>query len=130
MSEPLWVSKFTLIVLQNETIVRDGGLAGIRDQGLLDSALARPKNACNYGVTEITALAASYAFGIARNHPFNDGNKRAAFLASALFLRKNGFRLSATQLDAIEMFSSLAAGEVSEDALANWFAQHVSVQNS
>lgn len=120
MSEPLWVSRNAVVILHSETVARDGGLVGIRDENLLLSALARPRNAWHYGVTEIEELAAAYACGIAQNHPFLDGNKRAAFLACLLFLRKNGFRLDAKPAEATELFVNLAAGDLSEEELAAW----------
>ena len=97
-----------------------GGLSGIRDIGMLHSALARPVNVFHYEQGDIPRLAAAYAFGIARNHPFVDGNKRTAFLAMYAFLKDNGVLLTASQEDAVLTFLALAAGDRTEDQLADW----------
>lgn len=92
MTEPVWLEKTALLLAYAEALIRTGGLAGLRDEGLLESALARPRNLFAYeGVTDVRRLAVSYGVGILRNHPFADGNKRAAFLALAMFLNLNGF---------------------------------------
>jgi death on curing protein len=98
----------------------------MRDEGLLESALGRPQNLDAYGEPTVFELAATYAFGIARNHPFVDGNKRTAFVASVLFLRMNGQQLFAEQAEAAVVFLRLAAGEFSEAELAEWFRDHAS----
>lgn len=106
-------------------LAEHGGLEGVRDEGLLDSALARPRNLYAYdGVEDVSKLAAACAVAIARNHPFVDGNKRTAFVALALFLALNGLRLRADQVDAVRMLSGVAAGEVQEDELAAWVRQN------
>lgn len=121
-----WISKKTLCLLHDVSIVEHGGMAGLRDEGLLESALMRPVNLRDYeGVTDVPRLAAAYAFGLAKNHPFNDGNKRAAFLAMALFVEKNGLTLVADQVAAYDATIGLAAGDVSEDALADWIRANV-----
>lgn len=103
-----------------------GGASGLRDEGLLDSALARPVNQHLYDKTrDIAALAAAYGFGIAKNHAFVDGNKRAAFLSVGLFLRLNGHRLRADQTDAIATVLALAGGALDEDGLAEWIRHHI-----
>jgi death-on-curing protein len=103
-----------------------GGPPGIRDEGLLDSALARPRNTYAYRPESTLAdLAASYAFGLAKNHPFVDGNKRAAFLSIGVFLAINGHRLVASQVDAIRAILALAAGELSENDVAKWIAANI-----
>lgn len=117
---PRWISKHALLLLHAESIAEFGGPSGVRDEGLLESALARPQNTFAYGAGSVSELAAAYAFGIARNHPFVDGNKRAAFLALGLFLALNGMQLIATQLDASETMFALAAGDISEADLAAW----------
>lgn len=114
-----------LLVLHDESLAEHGGASGIRDAALLDSALARPANLMAYGTPDAAALAASYAFGLARNHPFVDGNKRAAFLAVGLFLHLNGWRLRARQADATASILALAAGELDEAAFAAWLRGHV-----
>jgi death-on-curing protein len=119
-----WIGKTALVLLQAESLAEHGGLEGIRDEGLLESALARPLNLNIYeGETDPAPLAAAYAAGIVRNHPFADGNKRVAFLAIGLFLGLNGWRLTAGKADAASTISSLAAGDISEAQLAAWIAE-------
>lgn len=120
MSEPFWILRETVEILHEETIAHEGGAPGIRDEGLLESALARPRNAWNYGVTDMHALAASYAFGLAKNHAFVDGNKRAAFLVAAVFLELNGHQLIASEVDAVLAFLAIASGDLDETTLADW----------
>lgn len=115
-----WLSQRLIESIHGRQIQRHGGGHGLHDGGLLVSALARPQNLAAYGEPSVFELAASYAFGIARNHPFVDGNKRTAFVAAALFLRINGYRPSADQAEAAVAFVRLAAGEMSEDELAEW----------
>lgn len=125
MREPRWINELTIILLHAEALAEYGGKEGLRNQGLLQSALARPQNLFAYQeVSGIPELAASYAAGLARNHPFVDGNKRAAFLAIGLFLGKNGFELKADKVDATQMIFRLAAGEVEEKDLAAWIRLH------
>jgi death-on-curing protein len=120
-----FVSRRALLLLHDESLAEHGGAAGLRDEGLLDSALARPQNLIAYGDPDAAALAAAYAFGLAKNHPFVDGNKRAAFLAAGLFLALNGLRLVATQADATLTVLALAAGEITEEDFAAWLRTHV-----
>lgn len=120
-----WISKQALLLLHGESLAEHGGGAGLRDEGLLDSALARPANLAAHGTTDIAELAASYGFGVARNHPFVDGNKRAAFLAIGQFLYLNGYQLKARQADATLTMLAVAAGELPEDALAAWLREHL-----
>jgi death on curing protein len=124
MTEPIWIEKQALLLLHGMSVAEFGGAAGLRDDGLLDSALARPRHRWSYGETDIIVLAAAYGFGLARNHPFTDGNKRAAFLAIGLFLDANGFALDVSQAEAAETIFALAAGETDEDALAAWLRAH------
>lgn len=119
-----WFSKRTLLILHAESIAEHGGGDGIRDEGLLESALARAQNLAVYGTPDVAQLAAAYGFGVARNHPFVDGNKRAALLATGLFLTLNGWRLTASQAEATLTILALAAGDLSEDAYADWLRQH------
>jgi len=108
-----------------EQLAEHGGSAGVRDEGLLDSALAKPHNVFAYANdVDIFRLAASYAFGIARNHPFIDGNKRTALAASAAFLDRNGWDIIATKEDIYLTFLHLADGSLAENQLADWFSQH------
>jgi death on curing protein len=115
-----WVDKRALLLLHAESLAEHGGSAGLRDEGLLDSALARPLNLVAYGAPDFADLAASYAFGLAKNHPLVDGNKRAAFLSAGLFLALNGFRLTASQVDSTQAVLALAGSEISEEAFARW----------
>lgn len=119
-----WVSLRAVLAMHAAQIAEHGGGEGVRDEGLLDSALSRPLNLQAYGEPDLPALAAAYAFGIARNHPFVDGNKRTAFVVSATFLVLNGRRLAASERDVVETFLALAAGVLDEDALAGWFREH------
>jgi death-on-curing protein len=115
-----WVSRQALVLLHDESLAIHGGASGLRDEGLFESALARPENLAAYGTPDVFACAAAYAFGLAKNHPFVDGNKRVAFLAVGLFLRINGYRLAVSQADAVEAVLSLAAGDLSEPDFAAW----------
>jgi death on curing protein len=120
MSEPIWLELSDIIDMHAEQLAIFGGADGIRDAGLLDSALTRPINRWHYGETDMAALAAAYAFGLARNHPFVDGNKRAAFHAMMVFLRLNGIAFTPDPAHASAIILSLAAGEVSEEGLTRW----------
>ena len=127
MSEPKWLSERSIVLLHAESVGEHGGSEGLRDRGLLQSALARARNLYAYeGVSEVERLAAAYGFGIARNHPFLDGNKRTAFLAIGLFLLKNGFVLSADEEEAIRTMFALAAGNLTEAELVEWIRGHSS----
>lgn len=119
-----WVDRRALELLHDESIAEHGGASGLRDEGLLDSALARPLNLAAYGEPDVAELAASYGVGLAKNHPFVDGNKRAAFLAVGLFLALNGKRLVATQAEATLTMFAVAAGTLEERAFAQWLREH------
>lgn len=119
-----WIDRRALELLHDESLAEHGGAAGLRDEGLLESALARPLNLVAYGKPDAHALAAAYGVGLAKNHPFVDGNKRAAFLAVGLFLALNGWRLTATQADATLSMLAVAAGRMDEAAFAHWLRQH------
>jgi death-on-curing protein len=124
--EPNWISKKALLLLHEESLSTFGGARGMRDEGLLDSALARPLNTHAYNEEcTIADLAASYAFGIAKNHAFVDGNKRASFLSIGLFLAINGYRLTADQVDAVETVLAVASGELGEQGLAAWIQSNM-----
>jgi death-on-curing protein len=126
MTEPVWVEKEALLLLHGKSLARFGGIEGIRDEGLLDSALARPRNAFHYdGLRDMAGLATSYAFGLAKNHPFADGNKRAAFMAIGLFLGVNGWELNAEPVDSIRAVVALAGGEIGEGEFAAWLRLHI-----
>ena len=124
--EPKWIDKRALLLLHEESLAAFGGARGMRDEGLLDSALARPVNKFLYEkIHDLAALAAAYGFGIARNHAFVDGNKRAAYLAMGLFIAINGKRLRPDQLDAIQTVLALAAGNIDDAVLAKWIGANL-----
>ena len=121
-----WVSDGVMLAIHDAQLAEHGGIAGIRDEGLLASALARPHNIEAYGEgVDAGALAAACAFGISRNHPFLDGNKRTAFVVMELFLDLNGWILNADDADCISTMLCLAAGEISELAFATWLRSHL-----
>jgi death-on-curing protein len=123
---PVWIDARAILFLHDESLAMFGGAPGLRDAGLLESALSRPVNQRLYKPdSDIADLAAAYAFGLARNHAFIDGNKRTAFLALGLFIALNGWRLETTQLDAIETILSLATGTLDEGDLANWIRERI-----
>ena len=119
-----WIDRRLLILLHDESLAQHGGASGIRDEGLLASALARPENLAAYDSPDMSDLAASYAYGLAKNHPFIDGNKRVAFLSVGLFLGLQGFRLTASQAEATIMVFGLAGGDVTEAEFAQWIRAH------
>jgi death-on-curing protein len=121
----IWVALGVAEAAHAEQLAEHGGGEGTRDAGLLASALARPQNLAAYGEPDVAALAAAYAYGIARNHPFVDGNKRTAAVVSETFLVLNGYDLGASDAELVVAFLALAAGELSEDELADWFRQHI-----
>ncbi len=120
-----FLSRRALELLHDESLAEHGGLPGLRDEGLLESALARPHQLLAYGQPDVAALAAAYGFGLIRNHVFADGNKRVAFLATGLFLALNGQRLVTSQADATLTVLALAAGDLSEDEFAQWLRTHI-----
>jgi len=124
--EPRWIDRRAQLLLHEESLAMFGGVRGRRDEGLLDSALARPVNKFLYEkVTGLADLAAAYGFGIAKNHAFVDGNKRAAYLAMGLFVAINGKRLRPDQVDAIQTILALAAGNIDETGLARWIGANL-----
>ncbi len=125
MTEPRWLTRAMVVALHDESLALFGGMPGIRDEGMLESALASPRNRLAYepGV-EQSRLAAAYGFGLARNHPFLDGNKRIAVLAVAVFLSLNGRRFDPDETDEVRTVLALAAGELDEDALARWIEEN------
>lgn len=120
-----WIDKQALLLLHDESLAEHGGLSGIRDEALLDSALARPQNLAGYGEPDLADLAASYCIGLAKNHPFVDGNKRAAFLAAGLFLFQNKHRLTASPAEATLVMLNIAAGVMDEATFADWLRKHI-----
>jgi death-on-curing protein len=125
MAEWLWVAPDAARAAHLEQLAEHGGGEGVRDDGLFESAMARPQNLAAYGQPDASALAASYAYGLARNHPFVDGNKRTAAVVSEGFLNLNGYALNASDAEIVVIFTSLAAGEISESELADWFRERV-----
>jgi death on curing protein len=120
-AEPRWLDLEIALAIHDRQLAEHGGGSGVRDSGMLESALARPINAWAYGADDPAMLAAAYAFGIARNHPFVDGNKRTAWVAARLFLAVNGRELRFDAADAVRTMLALAAGEMSEEELTDWF---------
>jgi death-on-curing protein len=125
VSEWRWISAEATTAIHEEQLAEHGGAAGTRDEGGLHSALARPQNLAAYGEPDVAALATAYAFGIVRNHPFVDGNKRIGWILARLFLAKNGIQLDFDEADAVVRMLALAAGEISEDEFAQWLREHV-----
>jgi len=122
VNEPIWVLRDTVIAVHQLLLAKHGGLAGIRDPALLDSALTRPQQQIAYGDNvSVFSLAASYSFGLARKHPFIDGNKRIALTTAAIFLELNDYILNAAEAETVIIFEKLAAGELTESELGNWF---------
>ena len=124
-AEPIWLDSRIAYAVHDRQLAEHGGGVGVRDSGALESALARPINRRSYGEDELVQLAAAYAFGIARNHPFVDGNKRTAWIMARLFLMANTVEIAFDKVDATNTVIALAAGELSEDELADWFRQRV-----
>ena len=126
MTEPRWLALVHVLAIHSDQIKTHGGSAGLRDRGLLESALERPKNQFHYGSDpDLASLAGAYGFGLANNHPFVDGNKRVAFQAMYLFLGLNGFRIEAPEEEVVSLILSLAAGELNETELADWVRRHI-----
>ena len=124
MIEPEWLDIAIVLDFHAEQLALFGGPDGVRDLGLLESALGRPQNKFGYGESDLAALAAAYGFGIARNHPFVDGNKRTALASMIVFLNLNGLALTASQEAATAIILAMAAGEIGEDVLARWIASN------
>jgi death-on-curing protein len=127
VKEPIWIRQDVVLAMHEEVLMLFGGPEGVRDMGLLESALARPKNLFAYSeqTPSLAQMAASYAKGIVANHPFVDGNERTAFMISVTFLRLNGLQLIAPKEERVLKFWALAAGEISEEQLADWFARNI-----
>ena len=123
MKEPVWISRPEALAIHAEMLARFGGLEGLRDEGLLDSALNRPVNLFHYETPSLWQMAAEYAAGIIRNHPFLDGNKRTGFLSAALFIELNGYQFTAPEEEAVYFTRSLAAGEMEAAAYALWLSR-------
>jgi death-on-curing protein len=121
MTAWIWVDASVALAIHDEQLAEHGGAGGVRDAGAFESAMARPVNLAAYGEPDSAALAAAYGFGLARNHAFVDGNKRTAYVVSEMFLALNGIKLTSSDADGILTFVALAAGDLTEDALADWF---------
>ena len=124
MQEPVWIREDSVRAIHERQLAEHGGFSGVRDEGLLSSALHRPQQLYHCGTPDILALAAAYGFGIARNHPFFDGNKPTAYIAMRLFLTLNGYDITASPEDRYITMIALAAGDLSEEALVTWLKQH------
>ncbi|WP_430250203.1 type II toxin-antitoxin system death-on-curing family toxin [Neorhizobium sp. DAR64860/K0K1] len=119
-----WLSRPAIEIIHGEQVAKHGGLPGLKDENALESALARPLNKHADGEDDIFALAAAHLYGLAKNHPFSDGNKRIAYLAAFTFLLINGYLIEASQADVIEFVLSVAAGEIDEDGAARFLRDH------
>ena len=124
MKERIWLDREDALAIHDLTLAQHGGLSGLRDEGLLQSALNRPRQLSAYGQPDDHALAAAYAAGIVQNHPFGDGNKRTGFLLAAVFLEVNGWSLSASEESVVEHTLGLAAGRIPEGVYAQWLREH------
>jgi death-on-curing protein len=123
--EPKWLARMVVDAIHSDQLREHGGLPGVRDKNVLESALARPQQKWHYGEdADLPVLAAAYAFGLVRNHPYRDGNKRIGFLAMVTFLGVNGYTFEATDAEVVTIFLALAAGEVSEHQLVDWIHDH------
>lgn len=128
MTHWVWLDRAVLIAAHDEQLAEHGGAAGFRDEGLFDSALARPLNLANYESPDVSALAASYAVALAKNHPFVDGNKRTAFVAMELFLWLNGQELNAGDAECVLVMLAVAGGEWDEATLAAWLRERIAAR--
>ena len=127
--EPRWLSRVVVDAIHTDQLREHGGLPGIRDENVLESALARPQQKWHYAEqTDVSTLAAAYAFGLVKNHPYRDGNKRIGFLAVVTFLGLNGYDLDVADADVVAEILALAEGQLSEEALADWIRQHSTKQ--
>jgi death on curing protein len=123
--EPRWVSRLVVDAIQTDMLLNHGGVPGLRDEDLLESALARPRQRFTYdATTDLAALAAAYGFGLARNHPYSDGNKRVAFVTMGMFLGLNGLEFTAAETEVVTTMVALASGSLDEDTLADWIRLH------
>ena len=122
MKEPIWVETTVVLAMHDRLLAEHGGPSGLRDCGLLESALARPRHLITYDQPDLAALAAAYVAGLIRNHPFVDGNKRIGFMTGYVFLARNNQQLTASEVEATRFVSALASGEMQEEAFAEWLA--------
>jgi death-on-curing protein len=125
VAEPVWVERLVVDAVHLDQIREHGGLAGLRDEHALEAALARPRQKWNYApATDLPTLAAAYGFGLSRSHPYHDGNKRVSFVVMVVFLELNGWKFAAEEIDVVRAMVALAAGSLTEKALAEWLQQH------
>lgn len=124
MRKPVWLDRHDALAIHELMLAQHGGLAGVRDEGLLESALSKPRNLFSYGSPTMTTMAASYAAGIICNHPFLDGNKRTGFMLAATFMELNGFTLTASEESVVQQTLALAAGELKEAGYATWLKEN------
>ena len=120
MKEPAWLSKMAVLAIHGRLLAEHGGASGLRDESLLESALAAPANHFEYSQADIFMLAATYAFALTSNHPFIDGNKRTAFVSAGVFLELNGYRLEASEPDAVLAVLALSRGELDAEGFSKW----------
>lgn len=123
--EPVWLSRTVVDAIHADQVREHGGLPGVRDDNVLESALARARQKWTYGERDVAVLAAAYGFGIVTSHPYRDGNKRIGFLALVTFLGVNGHDLDTTDADVVATIVELAAGRLTEDELAQWIREHL-----
>ncbi len=128
--KPRWVARVVVDAIQTDMLLTHGGMPGLRDENLLESTLARPKQRLGYEpAADLAALAAAYGYGVVRNHPYNDGNKRVAFVVMAVFLGLNGLEFTASEADVVTTMVALASGDLDEDALSDWIRLHTAEQS-
>lgn len=128
MTEWRWIAAALVYAIHDRQLAEHGGPDGIRDEGAVESALARPRNLVAYGEPDAADLAAAYAYGLARSHGFSDGNKRTAWIVARLFLADNGYHLQFDKIDAVKVVTALAAGLLAESELAAWFRERLTVK--
>lgn len=129
MKEPIWVETTVVLAMHDRLLAEHGGPSGVRDWGLLESALARPRHLMTYDQPDLAALAAAYVAGLIRNHPFVDGNKRTGLMTGYVFLARNNLQLTASEFEATRFVLALASGEMQEEAFAEWLRKNVTVRN-
>jgi death-on-curing protein len=125
VNEPVWVAKTVVLAIHDEQIGEHGGLTGIRDMGLLDSALARPQNLFHYEGLDLIEIGAAYGYAITQNHPFNDGNKRVSAVVTELFLTLNGVEITASDDEVVTTWLALASGQIDENQFVSWLRAHI-----
>ena len=130
MKEPIWVETTVVLAIHDRLLAEHGGPSGLRDWGLLESALARPRHLITYDQPDLAALAAAYVAGLIRSHPFVDGNKRTGFMTGYVFLARNNLQLTVSEFEATRCVLALASGEMQEEAFAEWLRKNVTVRDN